>query len=127
MPITQLESVGQMDAVMDQLKNSSGLCIISTRALGTILQDNAKLHEANHMLNERLVASTEQINVFLQRSTDEQAAARKDLNNPFDHLIQKISSSVSSLSTTQKENMEINSTQNMERNNRETNMQHRIE
>ena len=100
MPITRLESAGQIDTLLDELKNSSGICVVSTKVLETILLDNAKLHEATQALNERLVSSTEQMNTLLQENAAEQSAARKDLNDRLDHLIEKISSNGSSLSPT---------------------------
>ena len=97
--MTRLESAGQVDTLLDELKNSTGICIISTKVLESILQDNAKLHESTQTLNERLVESMEKKSTFLQQSTAEQSAARKDLNDRLDHLIEKISSGPSTSST----------------------------
>ena len=105
MPITRLESAGQVDTLLDELKNSPGICIVSTKVLETLLLDNVKLHEATQTLNERLVESIEQTNTLLQTNAAEHAASRKDLNDHLDHLIDKISmSNGSSLSVMQDSN-----------------------
>ena len=83
-----------MDTLLEELKNSSGICIVSTQALEMILQDNANLHKATQELNERVVKSAEQLNLFLESNAAEQTAARKDLNDRLDLLIEKISSTV---------------------------------
>lgn len=91
-----------MDTLLEELKNSSGICIISTSALEMIIRDNANLHRATHELNERVAKSAEQLNTFLESNAVEQTAARKDLNDRLDLLIEKISTN-SSLSLSQDE------------------------
>ena len=53
MPLTRLESAGQIDAVLEELKQSSGLCIIPKDSLELLIRDNINLHTATQQLNER--------------------------------------------------------------------------
>ena len=96
MPTTRLESTGQIDALLEELKsNSSGICIVSTHTLEMLIQDNANLHKETRTLNERVAKSAEQLNLFLESNAAAQSAASKDLNDRLDLLIEKISTSSS--------------------------------
>ncbi len=91
MPTTRLESQGQIDAIVEELKNSPGVCVISTTALETIIRDNVNLHNATHELNQRVAESLEKLNSFFESTAAEQHSARKELNDRLDLLIEKIS------------------------------------
>ena len=91
MPLTRLESAGQVDTLLEDLKNSSGFCIIHKETLELILRDNITLHTATHQLNVRMTESIEKLNTLYATNAIEQSAARNDLNERLDTLIEKIS------------------------------------
>ena len=98
MPITRLESAGQMESILEDLKNSSGICIITKESLEMILKDNVSLHTATRQLNERtyqlntrITESIEKLNSLYEANITEQSTTRNDLNQRLDTLIEKIS------------------------------------
>ena len=91
MPMTRLESAGQIDAFLEELKQSSGICVIPKESLELLIRDNINLHTATQQLNERMVESIEKLNAFHERNATEQTEARRDLNERLDTLIEKIS------------------------------------
>ena len=91
MPTTRLESAGQIDALLEELKQSSGLCVITKDSLELLIRDNINLHTATQQLNERLVESIEKLNTFHERNEIVQTESRRDLNEHLDTLIERIS------------------------------------
>ena len=89
--MTRLESAGQVDAFLEELKQSSGICVIPKESLELLIRDNINLHTATQQLNEEMVESIEKLNAFHERNATEQTEARRDLNERLDTLKEKIS------------------------------------
>ena len=98
----------QVDALVDELKESTGFCIMSNNALEKILLDSKEQRGETHELNKNIAKSiaqvansVERLNTFFESSITQQNTANAELYQRLDTLIEKVSmnNSLTSFST----------------------------
>ena len=111
MPITtRLESKStHIDTLIEEVKNSEGICILPNSALEMILTENRELRTETHNLNmkvatsiERVTEAIEKLSKFFEASNNQAVNSNNGLIQRLDSLIDKVSMN-NSLSSTQEE------------------------
>ena len=107
---TRLESKStHIDALIEEVKNSGGVCILPSSALEMILSDNRNLKLETHDLNVKVATSIERVTVAIEKLNECFEASNTQAMNNNNELIQRLDllidkvSMNNSLSSTQEE------------------------